>query len=92
MEAVFSTPWQHSKLNISSLIKFDPALRQQWGPGSLQRFLQTSVIQCFQRLPDSRGTRLWYFEVLRLQGRNPHEANREGKGGTRSPAGSGTDA
>lgn len=81
---VLSTSWQHSKLNISSLIKLDPALRQQCGPGNLQRFLQTSVIQCFQRPPDSRGTRLWYFEVLRLHGPNPHEANREAKGGTRS--------
>lgn len=92
MEAEFSTPWQHSKLDISSLIKFDPALRQQCGPGNLQRFLQTSVIQCFQRPPDGRGTRLWYFEVLPLHGPNPPELNREAEGGTRSPAGSGKDA
>lgn len=84
MEAVFSTPWQHSKLNISSLIKFDPALRQQRGPGNLQRFLQILVIQRFQRPPDGRGTRLWYFEVLGLHCLNQHEANREAKGGTRS--------
>lgn len=92
MEAVFFTPWQHSKLSISSLIKFDSALRQQCGPGDLQRFLQTSVIQCFQRPPDGRGTRLWYFEILRIHDPNPHEANRESEGGTRSPAGSGKDA
>lgn len=69
MEAVFSAPWQHSKLNISSLIKFDPALRQNCGPGNLQSFFQTSVIQCFQRPADGRGARLWYFEVVRQQER-----------------------
>lgn len=80
---MFSTPWQRSKLNISSLIKLDPALRQQCVPGNLQRSLQTSVIQCFQRRPDSRGIRFWYFEVLRLHVQiptRPTEKLREAQG------------